>query len=167
MPLTPRRTRSCRRFRATRFSEVAIASYLAPAPAAFPAFRRIRSSAYLMPFPLYGSGGRRPRICAVTSPRICRLFACTVSTVCRSTDAWTPSGTGTQLDVSSRGSGESRDPSLRRDSLRPTISKVRVNPVSLRQRYWRATCASTRARPVLARSSLIRVTVVRHPPAWP
>ena len=38
--------------------------YLPPAPAALPALRRMRSSAYLMPFPLYGSGGRSARICA-------------------------------------------------------------------------------------------------------
>ena len=39
-------------------------------PPALPAFRRIISPAYLMPLPLYGSGGRRLRISAATWPTI-------------------------------------------------------------------------------------------------
>src|SRR4029079_13138434 len=37
-------------------------------PPALPAFRRICSPAYLMPLPLYGSGGRRLRSSAATCP---------------------------------------------------------------------------------------------------
>src|SRR5690606_6195266 len=37
-------------------------------PPALPALRRICSPAYLIPFPLYGSGGLRPRISAATCP---------------------------------------------------------------------------------------------------
>src|SRR5688500_4437571 len=37
-------------------------------PPALPAFRRICSPWYLMPFPLYGSGGRRLRSSAATCP---------------------------------------------------------------------------------------------------
>src|SRR5829696_3694291 len=37
-------------------------------PPAFPAFRRTCSPWYLMPFPLYGSGGRRLRSSAATCP---------------------------------------------------------------------------------------------------
>src|SRR6185295_8369133 len=37
-------------------------------PPALPALRRMTSPAYLMPLPLYGSGGRRPRSSAATCP---------------------------------------------------------------------------------------------------
>src|SRR5204862_4625885 len=37
-------------------------------PAVLPALRRIVSSTYLMPLPLYGSGGRKLRILAVAAP---------------------------------------------------------------------------------------------------
>src|ERR1044072_5851998 len=43
-------------------------------PAAFPAFRRMYSPSYFTPLPLYGSGGRKPRISAATWPT-CALFA--------------------------------------------------------------------------------------------
>src|SRR5262245_3100215 len=42
-----------------------------PAPV-LPTLRRMRSSTYLMPLPLYGSGGRRPRTLAATWPRSSR-----------------------------------------------------------------------------------------------
>src|SRR5690606_17148353 len=48
-----------------------LAHYLPPA---LPAFRRTCSPAYLIPFPLYGSGGRRRRISDATWPTI-SLFA--------------------------------------------------------------------------------------------
>src|SRR5258705_460577 len=38
------------------------------APAALPAFRRMYSPSYLTPLPLYGSGGRKPRMSAATCP---------------------------------------------------------------------------------------------------
>ena len=43
--------------------------YAPPAePTAFPALRRMTSSRYLTPLPLYGSGGLRPRSFAAVSP---------------------------------------------------------------------------------------------------
>src|SRR5918997_1817236 len=49
-------------------------------PPALPAFRRICSPAYLMPLPLYGSGGRRLRSSAATWPTS-SLFAPSPATV--------------------------------------------------------------------------------------
>ena len=40
-------------------------------PAVLPALRRIVSSMYLMPLPLYGSGGRKLRIFAAAPPSSC------------------------------------------------------------------------------------------------
>src|SRR6185436_20658655 len=45
-----------------------------PVPAALPALRRMYSPSYLMPLPLYGSGGRKPRISAHDCPT-CHLSA--------------------------------------------------------------------------------------------
>src|SRR5690349_12510522 len=39
----------------------------------FPSLRRTRSSAYLIPLPLYGSGGRRARIFTAVSPSVSRF----------------------------------------------------------------------------------------------
>src|SRR5215468_10630653 len=66
--------------------------YLPAAPAALPALRRICSPAYLMPLPLYGSGGRSARICAHTSPSTCLLLPSMVTIVWRSTLASMPGG---------------------------------------------------------------------------
>src|SRR3954467_12648536 len=55
----------------TRLRNCHLGHYLPPA---LPAFRRICSPAYLIPFPLYGSGGRRLRSSAATWPTI-SLFA--------------------------------------------------------------------------------------------
>src|SRR5262249_34402505 len=41
-------------------------------PAVFPALRRICSLTYLMPLPLYGSGGRKLRIFAAAPPSFSR-----------------------------------------------------------------------------------------------
>src|SRR3954469_7336176 len=54
-------------------------------PPALPALRRICSPAYLTPFPLYGSGGRRLRISAATWPTT-SLFAPS-TTICVGTGA--------------------------------------------------------------------------------
>ena len=62
------------------------------APAALPAFRRIVSSAYLTPLPLYGSGGRSSRIAAAAWPRTSRSAPSSVTTDLRSTLAVTPCG---------------------------------------------------------------------------
>ena len=58
-----------------------------------PSLRRMISFAYLMPLPLYGSGGRSARILAAVRPSRCLSTARTVSLVClASTSAVTPSG---------------------------------------------------------------------------
>src|SRR5690606_26989979 len=65
-----------------------------PQAPVLPCFRRMVSSAYLMPLPLYGSGGRSERTLSATSPRSCLSWLESVTTVCRSTAAVTPSGRG-------------------------------------------------------------------------
>src|SRR5438270_2503387 len=48
-------------------------------PAALPALRRITSSVYLMPLPLYGSGSRSERISAAVCPTSCLSLPVTVT----------------------------------------------------------------------------------------
>src|ERR1700688_496981 len=60
--------------------------------AALPALRRMVSVAYLIPLPLYGSGGRSSRIWAATCPISCRSALSRVITTWRSTLAVTPGG---------------------------------------------------------------------------
>src|SRR5262249_53006969 len=43
-------------------------AHAAPVPAALPALRRMCSPSYFTPLPLYGSGGRNPRISAAAWP---------------------------------------------------------------------------------------------------
>src|SRR6266576_5157641 len=70
-------------------------AYFPPAePTALPALRLINSSRYLMPLPLYGSGGLSARIFAAVSPNSCRSALFKVMIIWRSTDAVTPSGSG-------------------------------------------------------------------------
>src|SRR5665213_609089 len=60
--------------------------------AALPALRRIVSVAYLIPLPLYGSGGLSPRISAATDPNNCRSALSSVKVTWRSTLAVTSGG---------------------------------------------------------------------------
>src|SRR5207244_12471104 len=64
----------------------------APA-AALPALRRMRSSAYLTPFALYGSGGRSSRSAAAAWPSSSRSAPSSVIITWRSTLADSPGGT--------------------------------------------------------------------------
>jgi len=64
---------------------------VAPA-AALPALRRIFSSAYLTPLPLYGSGGRSSRMAAATWPSSSLSALASVTTTCLSTLAVTSGG---------------------------------------------------------------------------
>src|SRR5215471_14957915 len=66
-PRRNRRRRRCRTSREARRSFVI--TYLAPAPAFLPTLRRITSSEYLMPLPLYGSGSRSARSLAAVRQR--------------------------------------------------------------------------------------------------
>src|SRR6187401_1977156 len=61
-------------------------------PAALPALRRMYSPAYLMPLPLYGSGGLKPRMFAATCPTSPLSNPFTVSFVGVSTAIVMPAG---------------------------------------------------------------------------
>src|SRR5713101_1652696 len=67
------------------------------APAFLPTFRRMYSSAYLMPLPLYGSGFRRARSLAAVWPTSALSAPLRVMDTCRSTSAWIPSGSGKMI----------------------------------------------------------------------
>src|SRR5690606_19527412 len=56
--------------------------------------RMMFSPAYLTPLPLYGSGGRKPRILAATSPTCCRSAPLTTISVCDGVAMVMPSGAG-------------------------------------------------------------------------
>src|SRR5690606_23799652 len=56
--------------------------------------RMMFSPAYLTPLPLYGSGGRKPRILAATSPTCCLSAPLTTISVCDGVAMVMPSGAG-------------------------------------------------------------------------
>src|SRR6266478_2277174 len=64
------------------------------APAFLPTFRRMYSSEYLMPLPLYGSGFRSARSLAAVWPSSALSAPRKVIETWRSTSAWIPSGSG-------------------------------------------------------------------------
>src|SRR4029453_13817833 len=66
-------------------------------PAFLPTFRRMYSSAYLMPLPLYGSGLRRARSLAAVCPSSALSARRKVMATWRSTSAWIPSGSGNTI----------------------------------------------------------------------
>src|SRR4030065_96307 len=66
--------------------------YFPPAFPALPAFLLITSSEYLMPLPLYGSGGLIDLMSAATCPTTCLSGPFMVTMVCFSTVAVTPLG---------------------------------------------------------------------------
>src|SRR5437763_8273372 len=68
--------------------------HLAPAPAFFPTLRRITSSEYLIPLPLYGSGSRSARSFAAVWPSSALSAPFRVIATCRSISAVMPSGSG-------------------------------------------------------------------------
>src|SRR6185503_9720962 len=61
-------------------------------PAALPALRRTYSPAYRMPFPLYGSGGRKSRMIAATWPTCPLSYPLITTLVCVSAAIVTPAG---------------------------------------------------------------------------
>src|SRR4026209_341627 len=67
------------------------------APAFLPTFRRMYSSASLMPLPLWGSGLRRARSLAAVCPSSALSAPRRVMATCRSTSAWIPSGSGNTI----------------------------------------------------------------------
>src|SRR5215212_2553392 len=67
-------------------------SYFLPLAPALPAFRRIVSSAYLIPLPLYGSGGRIRRMRAAVSPTSSLSAPLTTTRLFPSRVSVTPSG---------------------------------------------------------------------------
>src|SRR3977135_974969 len=69
----------CSTFVSRRFRLLSPRYAFAPTLPALPAFFLMRSSAYLMPFALYGSGTRRARMRAAISPTICLSLPTTFS----------------------------------------------------------------------------------------
>src|SRR5262249_4053351 len=81
-----RRTTSARRATQSTYF------FLPPTLPALPALRRITSSAYLMPLPLYGSGLRMERIVAATWPTSCLSMPETMTRLVPSTAKEMPCG---------------------------------------------------------------------------
>src|SRR5690606_7733123 len=63
----------------------------------FASLRMMVSSEYFTPLPLYGSGGRKPRIFAATCPTICLSAPCTTTSVWVGVATVMPSGTWNRI----------------------------------------------------------------------
>src|SRR4029453_254056 len=98
------------------------------APAFLPTFRRMYSSAYLMPLPLYGSGLRRARSLAATCPSNALSAPLSVIETCRSISACTPSGNGKITGCEYPSASWRFLPVSCARSPMPTISSFRSNP---------------------------------------
>src|SRR5262245_33526865 len=98
-------------------------------PAAFPAFRRMYSPSYLTPLPLYGSGGRKPRMSAATCPTSALSAPLTVRRVGFSTLIVMPSGGRKWMGCEKPSWSTSFFPSIAARYPVPTISSVLLNPV--------------------------------------
>src|SRR5438876_3363345 len=133
------------------------------APAFLPTLRRMCSSAYLMPLPLYGSGLRSPRRLAASWPRSALSGPLSVMETCLSTSAWTPSGSGKMTGWEYPSASWRFFPWTWARYPMPTISSLRSKP-SLTP--WTMFARSERIRPWSARTvrwSELRPTVRTFP----
>src|SRR5262249_17546246 len=99
------------------------------APAAFPAFRRMYSPSYFTPLPLYGSGGRKPRMSAATWPTSPLSAPLMVRRVGFSTLIVMPAGGMNSTGCENPSWSTSFLPSMAARYPVPTISSVLLKPV--------------------------------------